>query len=254
MIKIAIYGKGGIGKSTTLSNISAALAEAGLRVMQIGCDPKADSTLNLYHADKPGATVLGLMRENNNDISLNDVVHIGYNGVICIESGGPTPGVGCAGRGIITALEKIEEKGIYDLYKPDVVLYDCPGDVVCGGFSMPMRQGYADKIFIVTSGENMAIYAAANIATAINNFRDRGYASLGGFIVNRRNTPHENEKVAELANDFDAPIVGFIERSELVPLAEEAHKCLLEANPHSPQADSYRQLAKEILRICQSEV
>ena len=115
MIKIAIYGKGGIGKSTTLSNISAALAEAGLRVMQIGCDPKADSTLNLYHADKPGATVLGLMRENNNDISLNDVVHIGYNGVICIESGGPTPGVGCAGRGIITALEKIEGKGIYDI-------------------------------------------------------------------------------------------------------------------------------------------
>lgn len=254
MIKIAIYGKGGIGKSTTLSNISAALAEKGLKIMQIGCDPKADSTLNLAHREKPGMTVLEMMRKNNNDISLNEVVNIGYNGVICVESGGPTPGVGCAGRGIITALEKIEEKGIYDLYKPDIVFYDCPGDVVCGGFSMPMRQGYADKIFIVTSGENMAIYAAANIATAINNFRDRGYASLGGFIVNRRNNPHEDEKVTELANDFSAPIVGFIERSELVPLAEEEHKCLLEAYPASSQADCYRKTAEEILRICQSEV
>lgn len=253
MIKIAIYGKGGIGKSTTLSNISAALSEMGLKVMQIGCDPKADSTLNLSHQEKPGATILGLMR-NNADFELDEVIKIGYNGVICVESGGPTPGIGCAGRGIITALEKLEEKGAYDIYAPDVVLYDCPGDVVCGGFSMPMRQGYADKIFIVTSGENMAIYAAANIATAINNFQNRGYASLGGFIINRRNVPHEDEKVQELAHDFSAPIVGFIERSELVPLSEEKHQCLLESYPDTPQADCYRAVAKKILSIVQSEV
>jgi len=254
MIKIAIYGKGGIGKSTTLSNISAALAEKGLTVMQIGCDPKADSTLNLYHGIKPMTTVLDLIRQKGDDFTLDDMIKIGYNNVICIESGGPTPGVGCAGRGIITALEKLEEKGAYETFKPDVVLYDCPGDVVCGGFSMPMRKGYADKVFIITSGENMSIYAAANIATAIDNFRNRGYASLGGFIINRRNVANEQEKVLQLAQDFSSVIAGDIPRSELIQKSEDEHKCLMEAFPDSEQAEIYRQVAQNILDICQKEV
>ena len=254
MIKLAIYGKGGIGKSTTLSNISAALAEKRLKVMQIGCDPKSDSTLNLYHGTKPMMSILETMRQKGDDFTLDDVTQIGFNGVICVESGGPTPGVGCAGRGIITALEKLNEKGAYEKFTPDVVLYDCPGDVVCGGFSMPMRQGYADLVYIVTSGENMSIYAAANIATAVANFKNRGYASLGGFILNKRNVLHEDEKVSQLAQDFSAPIVGTIDRSELVQAAEEQHMCLLEAYPDSEQADAYRKLADNILRISQSEV
>jgi len=183
MIKIAVYGKGGIGKSTTVSNISAALSDKGIRVMQIGCDPKADSTVSLHDKTKVN-TVLELVRKKKNDFDLEDMVTVGYNGVICVEAGGPNPGLGCAGRGIIAALEKLKEKGAYEVYKPDVVIYDVLGDVVCGGFSMPMRKGYADKVFIITSGENMAIHAAANIATAIENFKNRGYAGLGqGFYL-----------------------------------------------------------------------
>ena len=149
MIRIAVYGKGGIGKSTTVSNVAAALAEMGLKVMQIGCDPKADSTILLRHGEAVPA-VLDLYNEKKQSLQLEDMIRIGYNGVICVEAGGPTPGLGCAGRGIITALEKLKELGAYERYKPDVVLYDVLGDVVCGGFSMPMRNGYADKVFIRT--------------------------------------------------------------------------------------------------------
>ena len=177
MIKVAVYGKGGIGKSTTVSNVAAALAEKGMKVMQIGCDPKADSTILLRHGKKV-PTVLELYNEKRQELKLTDMVQIGYGGVVCVEAGGPAPGLGCAGRGIITALEKLKENGAYETYKPDIVFYDVLGDVVCGGFSMPMRKGYADKVFIITSGENMAIHAGANIAMAVDNFRNRGYASV----------------------------------------------------------------------------
>ena len=250
MIKIAVYGKGGIGKSTTVSNVAAAFAEQGLKVMQIGCDPKADSTMQLRHGEEV-PTVLDLYNQKKNNFQLEDMVRIGYNGVICVEAGGPTPGLGCAGRGIITALEKLKEKGAYETYQPDIVLYDVLGDVVCGGFSMPMRKGYADQVFILTSGENMAIHAAANIAMAVTNFKKRGYASLGGLILNRRNVNREDEKVQELAQDFDTKIVGTLSHSEQVTMAEEQGKILLECYPDSAMAQEYRLLAKQILKICQ---
>ena len=233
MIKIAVYGKGGIGKSTTVSNVAAALAEKGLKVMQIGCDPKADSTMQLRHG-KAVPTVLELVNQRKNDFELEDMVRIGFGGVVCVEAGGPTPGMGCAGRGIITALEKLKEKGAYEIYQPDVVLYDVLGDVVCGGFTMPMRKGYADKVFIVTSGENMSIHAAANIAMAIDNFKNRGYASLGGLILN-----------------FKTSVVGTLSRSEQVLLAEEKQQILLEAFPDSEMADEYKKLAEQILAVCE---
>ncbi|MCI6060369.1 MAG: nitrogenase iron protein NifH [Dorea sp.] len=252
MIKIAVYGKGGIGKSTTVSNVAAALAEQGLKVMQIGCDPKADSTLQLRHGD-PIPTVLELYNQKKNEFQLEDMVRIGTNGVICVEAGGPTPGLGCAGRGIITALEKLKEKGAYETYQPDVVLYDVLGDVVCGGFSMPMRNGYADQVFIITSGENMAIHAAANIAMAVTNFKNRGYASLGGIILNRREVQREEEKVEELADDFHTKVIGTLSHCELVTQAEEQKKILLECYPDSDMAQEYRLLARQILEACQEE-
>ncbi len=252
MIRIAVYGKGGIGKSTTVSNVAAALAEKGMKVMQIGCDPKADSTILLRHG-KEASTVLDLYNKKRQDLKLEDMVQIGYGGVVCVEAGGPAPGLGCAGRGIITALEKLQETGAYETYKPDIVFYDVLGDVVCGGFSMPMRKGYADKVFIITSGENMAIHAGANIATAVENFRNRGYASLGGIILNRRNVPREEEKVQELAEDFHTKVIGTLSRSELVQEAEVLGKTLLEVYPDSEMAEEYRTLAEQILEACREE-
>ena len=249
MIRIAVYGKGGIGKSTTVSNVAAALAEMGLRVMQIGCDPKADSTILLLHGEAVPA-VLDLYNKKKQSLQLEDMIRIGYNNVICVEAGGPTPGFGCAGRGIITALEKLKELGAYEVYKPDVVLYDVLGDVVCGGFSMPMRNGYADKVFILTSGENMAIHAAANIAMAVQNFKNRGYAGLGGLILNRRDVPREEEKVAELADDFQTAVIGTLSHSSQVALAEEQQKTLMECYPESEMAEEYRALAVQMYRIC----
>ncbi|MGI5824412.1 MAG: AAA family ATPase [Bacillota bacterium] len=253
MIKLAFYGKGGIGKSTTVSNLAAAFADLGLKVMQIGCDPKADSTVNL-HNGAVVKTVLELVRERKNDFVLQDMVTVGYGGVVCVEAGGPTPGLGCAGRGIIAALEKLKEKGAYEEYRPDVVLYDVLGDVVCGGFSMPMRSGYADQIFILTSGENMAIHAAANIAMAVENFKDRGYAALGGIILNKRNVKNEREKTAELAEDINSRIIGELSRSETVQAAEELNKTVIEAFPESEMAEEYRKLAKAVLLTCGKEI
>ena len=249
MIKIAVYGKGGIGKSTTISNLSVALANKGLKVMQIGCDPKADSTTNLHDGSEIN-TGLDVVRERKDDFKLDEMVIEGYKGILCVEAGGPTPGMGCAGRGIIAALEKLEQKGAYETYKPDVVFYDVLGDVVCGGFSMPMRAGYADKIFIITSGEYMAIHAAVNIATAIDNFKDRGYASLGGVILNKRNVKNEEEKVNEFIENIDSKLVGTLDRDEIVVVAEEDKKTVLEAFPESLMAKEYEVLADNLLKAC----
>ena len=251
MIRIAVYGKGGIGKSTTVSNVAAALAEKGMKVMQIGCDPKADSTILLRHGEEI-PTVLELYNKKRQD-QLEDMIRTGYGGVVCVEAGGPTPGLGCAGRGIITALEKLRETGAYEICKPDIVFYDVLGDVVCGGFSMPMRKGYADKVFIITSGENMAIHAGANIAMAVENFKNRGYASLGGMILNRRNVPGEEEKVQELADDFHTRVVGTLSRSDLVLEAEAQGKTLMEAYPESEMAEEYRLLAEQLLDACRED-
>lgn len=248
MIKIAVYGKGGIGKSTTVSNLSAALADSGLRVMQIGCDPKADSTLSLHNGEI--TPILNLVREKRDAFSAEEMFKKGYGGVSCVEAGGPSPGLGCAGRGIITALEKLADKNVYDICKPDVIFYDVLGDVVCGGFTMPMRDGYADFVLIVTSGEKMSLYAAENIALAVEHFRDRGYAGLGGFILNKRGIPDEYEKAAELAEKCGAPILGVLSRSDTVSQAELLGKTVIEAFPESEMADEYRTLAYTINNAC----
>ena len=246
MVRIAVYGKGGIGKSTTVSNMSAALADRGLRVMQIGCDPKADSTV-LLRGGEPMRTVLELVREKGQSVALEDMIRTGYGGIVCAEAGGPSPGTGCAGRGIIAALEKLKEKGAYETCRPDVVFYDVLGDVVCGGFTMPMRPGYAQHVFVVTSGENMSIHAAANIAVAVENFGSRGYADFAGLILNRRNVKNEEAKVAELAGDIHSTVVGALDRSDLVLEAEELGKTVVEAFPDSDMARQYRTLADAVL-------
>ena len=247
MLKLTFYGKGGIGKSTTVSNLSSVFAAKGLRVMQIGCDPKADSTSALHNGTRIPA-VLDLIREQNDNFTLDDMVHVGDGGVFCVEAGGPVPGLGCAGRGIIAALEKLEQKGAYEVYKPDVVLYDVLGDVVCGGFTMPMRRGYADQVYILTSGEKMSIYAAANIAMAVENFRGRGYAPLGGLILNRKNIEGEDENVRALAQDFHTEITGDIPLSDEIRQAEKMGKTVVNAFPGSSVAKQFELLAENLLK------
>lgn len=249
MVKIAVYGKGGIGKSTTTSNLSAAFSRMGYRVMQIGCDPKSDSTKNLMGGQKI-PTVLDQIREKGSEnIELEDIVFEGFNGVYCVEAGGPTPGIGCAGRGIITAFEKLEELGAYDVYQPDIVLYDVLGDVVCGGFAMPIRGGYADYVFIVTSGEMMAMFAATNIAHAIQNFGKRGYAKLAGFIQNSRNVENEDELVAKVAEENETQVVKIIPRDGAVQIAENDGMTVIEALPDSEMAEEYKDLAARVLEV-----
>lgn len=250
MIKVAIYGKGGIGKSTTTANLSAALSKKGLKVMQIGCDPKSDSVKNLCGGNKIPSVLEILRTKKADEIKLSDLVYEGYNGVLCVEAGGPTPGIGCAGRGIITAFEKLEELKAYEIYKPDVVLYDVLGDVVCGGFAMPIRNGYADFVFIVTSGEMMALYAASNIVSAIKNFGNRGYAKYAGVILNSRNVENEVEVVQKALDEIGGKIVQVVPRDGLVQLAENQGKTVVEAYPESEMAGVYMQLAERVLEAC----
>ena len=246
MKRIAIYGKGGIGKSTTVSNIAATLSAMGNRVMQIGCDPKADSTRNLTNG-KAIPTVLETMRNlGDRTLTLKDLVFESNSGVLCVEAGGPMPGVGCAGRGIITAFEQLQELNAYEYYKPDIVLYDVLGDVVCGGFSMPMRGTYSDEVCIVTSGEMMSLYAATNISYAIKNFSKMGYASLKGLIFNAKNFDGEKDLVEKAAQEIGTKILYNLPRNQTVQQAEALGKTVAEAFPDSEMAKHYIDLANII--------
>lgn len=246
MRQIAIYGKGGIGKSTTTQNTVAALAEAGYKCMIVGCDPKADATRLILHR-KSQATVMDLARERGavEDLELEEVLLEGFKEVKCVESGGPEPGVGCAGRGVITAINFLEENGAYtpDL---DFVFYDVLGDVVCGGFAMPIREGKAKEIYIVTSGEMMAIYAANNISRGILKYAQSGGVRLGGLICNSRKVDKEYELVSEFADRLGTQLLHFIPRDNMVQKAELNRMTVVEYAPDHPQADEYRALAKKM--------
>ena len=244
MRRIAIYGKGGIGKSTVTSHASAALVRQGLRVLQIGCDPKADSTI-LHGAGKL-PTVLEELRAGRRP-ALDDIVREGRDGVLCVECGGPIPGSGCAGRGIVTAFEYLKDLNAYQILKPDVVLYDVLGDVVCGGFAMPMRGEYARNVLIVTSGEKMSLYAAANIALALDHFKSRGYARLSGFIENCRGVKDEDQLVRELAEENGTGVLAVLPRDSRIPEAEEKGMTAVAAYPGTDIDNRYEMLARAML-------
>ncbi|MBN2628043.1 MAG: nitrogenase iron protein [Spirochaetales bacterium] len=246
MRKIAIYGKGGIGKSTTTQNTVAGLAEMGKKVMVVGCDPKADST-RLLLGGLAQKTVLDTLRDEGEDVELDDIMKIGYGNTSCTESGGPEPGVGCAGRGIITSINMLEQLGAYDEDKNlDYAFYDVLGDVVCGGFAMPIRDGKAQEIYIVVSGEMMAMYAANNICKGIVKYADAGGVRLGGLICNSRNVDNEKQMIEELAKQLGTQMIHFVPRENQVQRAEINRKTVIDYSPEHAQADEYRTLAQKI--------
>lgn len=246
MRQAAIYGKGGIGKSTTTQNLVSALAEMDKKVMIVGCDPKADSTRLILHA-KSQNTVMHLAAEAGSveDLELEDVMQVGFGDVRCVESGGPEPGVGCAGRGVITAINFLEEEGAYE-EDIDYVFYDVLGDVVCGGFAMPIRENKAQEIYIVVSGEMMAMFAANNISKGIVKYASSGGVRLAGLICNSRNTDREDELIEALAGRLGTRMIGFIPRDNVVQHAEIRRMTVIEYNPECKQADVYRELARNI--------
>ena len=244
MRQIAIYGKGGIGKSTTTQNLTAGLSEIGKKIMVVGCDPKADST-RLLLGGLAQRTVLDTLREEGEDVDLNYILKEGFNGIKCVESGGPEPGVGCAGRGIITSINMLERLGAYteDL---DYVFYDVLGDVVCGGFAMPIREGKAKEIYIVASGEMMALYAANNISKGIKKYANKGGVRLGGIICNSRKVDNEKELLEAFAEELGTQLIYFVPRDNVVQRAEINKQTVIQFDPESNQAREYRSLAEAI--------
>jgi len=250
--QIAIYGKGGIGKSTTTSNISAALSKQGYKVMQFGCDPKADST-NTLRGGTYIPTVLDTMREKT-QVKPEDVIFKGFNGIYCVEAGGPAPGVGCAGRGIITAVQLLKQLKVYEELDLDVIIYDVLGDVVCGGFAVPIREGIAEHVFTVSSADFMAIYAANNLFKGIQKYSNSGGALLGGLIANSINAPYSKEIVDDFVARTKTRVVEYVPRSVTVTQAELQGKTSIEASPNSDQAKIYNKLATKVIETTESKV
>lgn len=257
MKQIAFYGKGGIGKSTTVCNLAAALSKLGKKVIVVGCDPKHDCTSNLRGGEEI-PTVLDILREKGIDklgidviihenlLKKEDILYEGFNGIYCVEAGGPKPGYGCAGRGVIVVIDLLKKMNVFEDLGVDIVLYDVLGDVVCGGFAMPLRMGLADQVYVVTSSDYMALYAANNICNGMSQFAMRGGSKLGGLIYNVRGSMDAFDIVSEFSNQLNAEIIGKVPNSSIINEAEIDGQTAIEYAPDSTISAVYMELAEKI--------
>lgn len=247
---VAFYGKAGIGKSTTACNVSAAAAQLGKKVMQVGCDPKRDSIALLCGGMKP--TILHEVQKrklmNITEDMVKEVVHTGFNSVLCVESGGPKPGTGCAGRGVNLALTMLDRYKIFDHYDVNFILLDVLGDTVCGGFAQPMRAGFAREVYIVTCGEPLTLYQTSRLGLSVKTIHELGVdVGVAGLIDNQRGITYEDKIVEEFAALMKVPVIAHVPRSDYVQKGELMKKSVMEAFPDSPQAEVYRSLTKKII-------
>lgn len=243
-IRMAFYGKGGIGKSTIASNVAAGFSSLGLKVLLIGCDPKGDSTRNIMGKKIP--TVIHSILEKGENLQEQDFIKIGFNGIHCIETGGPEPGVGCAGRGIITMMEELKNHNVLQR-DWDVIIFDVLGDVVCGGFSVPMREQYVDAVYIVSSSEFMSIYAANNIMKSIKRFSENQPPFFGGIIHNQRNDDSRDYIIDRFAKETLTEVLSKIPYSDEIALSELQALTVIEKTKESEVAGCFIELAKRIL-------
>lgn len=241
---MAFYGKGGVGKSTVVSNLTATLAQMGHRVLQIGCDPKRDSSRNLIKTFPP-ITLMELLSAGRTGLKQSDIVMDGGHNVDCIEVGGPKPGVGCAGRGLGRLFEELEEMSIFD-EDYEYIFYDVLGDVVCGGFAVPMRSGYAEEVYVVTSGEFMSLYAANNIARGIQNYANDGDVRMGGLIANVKDLAYDRDLIEKFAARIGTHVVYYLEWNKVVYEAERRRQTVVRYKPDDPFAKTWFELAKAI--------
>jgi nitrogenase iron protein NifH len=254
MRQIALYGKGGIGKSTIASHLSCTFAERGMKVLQMGCSPKNDSTYLLLPDFPP--TILDVLRENDfmyDDLEPMDIITESplqfQNGgkIYCAESGGPEPGVGCGGKGVVEAIDTVKKLNIFKELGIDVVIYDILGDVVCGGFSLPIRQGFAKETYVVTSGEFEALYQVTNVSKAIKRFEIRAGSKLGGLIVNLRRIKNEKQMVTDFAKKIGTQIIGVLPYSQTVKQCGGDGETVFQGAPDSPEALLYRKIGRKVL-------
>lgn len=245
--QIAVYGKGGIGKSVVATNLTARYALAGSRVLHVGCDPKVDSAVRLLESRKL-VTVMDVAGDGQEDVPLSAVLNRGRHHVDCIEAGGPEPGTGCAGRGVARTIEILGESGALEAGQYDVAVFDVLGDVVCGGFASPLRLGFARKVLIVVSEQPMSLFAANNITRAIHRYAENG-ASLVGLVANSVSETTDRGMLERFAAALDTRVLAFVPRDPAIPAAENVRHTVTETAPESPAARALAEVAR-LVREC----
>nr|BBK20509.1 protochlorophyllide reductase iron protein subunit [Cryptomonas sp. CCAC 1634B] len=246
-MKFAVYGKGGIGKSTISCNVSTALAKRGKKVLQIGCDPKHDSTYTLTGVFIPTVIdVLQLKNYHYEDIWNEDVIYGGYAGVDCVEAGGPPAGTGCGGYVVGETVKLLKELNAFDKY--DVVVFDVLGDVVCGGFATPLN--YADYCLIVADNSFDSLFAANRISTSVRYKAKTRSLSIAGLIGNRTNT---QDLIAIYADAVAMPILEILPCVDEIRLSRVTGRTLFEMSEVDSSlsyiCDYYLHIADQLMAI-----